>query len=125
MGDAKTKGAATGAGSGALAGASFGPVGAVVGGVAGGALGYFGTPDTPDAPQTPPPDPALVAEYNRQRFAAVTAGVNREDTSLTGRYGALTQGDNAALLARYGANLAMAQAGGVPAGGNPLLARVA
>lgn len=71
-------------------------------------------------------DPAyaqLLAQSKIDTNNAAIAGAQQEGASLTARYGTLTAGDNAALLARYGANLAMAQSGG--GGANPLLPKVA
>lgn len=69
-----------------------------------------------DAPQfqMPPLQPgyaALLAQSKQQDTDASLAGARQEGDSLTARYGTLTSADSASLLARYGANLAMANAG--------------
>lgn len=69
-----------------------------------------------DAPkyQPPPLDPAfmsLMAQSQQQDKDSIQAGITRETNSLTARYGTLTSGDNASILARYGANLALAGKG--------------
>lgn len=70
-----------------------------------------------DAPEykQPPLDPGfadLMARTKAQDVEAAQAGVRHDTTSLTARYGALTSGDNSMLLARYGAQLALANSGG-------------
>ena len=81
-----------------------------------------------DAPQyqqpaLPPGFAQLLEQSRTQANDAALAGARQEGNRLTATYGALTSGDSAALLARYGANLAMANAGGLPA--DSLLRKVA
>lgn len=69
-----------------------------------------------DAPkyQQPPLDPAynqLMAQSRQQDADAAQANVTRETNSLTARYGTLTSGDSAAVMARYGAMLSLAGGG--------------
>ncbi len=63
----------------------------------------------------------LLEQSKSQANDAALAGARQEGNRLEATYGTLTSGDSAALLARYGANLAMANAGtGAPALPNPL-----
>lgn len=71
----------------------------------------------------PPLDPAfaqMMRETQQQDVDAIDADISRETNSLTARYGALTSGDTAALLARYGTRLALANS----TSGSPLLSKV-
>lgn len=65
----------------------------------------------------------LMLQSQQQDTNAILASVARDTQSETMRYGTLTPGDNAMILARYGANLAMAGTSGSSA--NPLLRKVA
>lgn len=64
--------------------------------------------------QQPLLDPAfmsLMEKTKQQDIDAARAGVARDTASLTARYGALTSGDSAGLLAKYSAQLALAYPG--------------
>lgn len=70
-----------------------------------------------DAPeyQQPAMDPAyarLLEQSKQDANNAAVAGARQEGNRLEATYGTLTSADSGALLARYGANLAMANAAG-------------
>lgn len=69
-----------------------------------------------DAPtyKQPTLDPSFMSlmDRNKQQLADDALGASRHDiASDTARYGALTSGDTSMILARYGAQLALANAG--------------
>lgn len=57
----------------------------------------------------------LLQQTQQQDVDAVQAAVRQDSANLTARYGALTSGDTAAILARYGTRLALANNGGATA----------
>lgn len=74
-----------------------------------------------DAPQYKPPAPdpafaALMAQSKQQDAAAAGVRMTADTNSLTARYGTLTAGDNASILARYAAQLQLAGSGGAALG---------
>lgn len=62
-------------------------------------------------PQLDPSYGPLMQQSKDQDIAAVKAGVAQDTRSETARFGTLTSGDSASLLARYGLQLAMANSG--------------
>jgi hypothetical protein len=72
-----------------------------------------------DAPQykSAPIDPgfnALTAQNRQDNIDAVQARMTGETNSLQARYGTLTSGDSAAVMARYASLLSLAQGGASP-----------
>lgn len=64
------------------------------------------------APALPAAYSQLLAQSQQNANDAAIAGARQEGNRLTASYGPLTSADSAGLLARYGANLAMAGNGG-------------